>query len=248
MDNSTHVSLSSATAMMRQLDVTANNIANANTSGFKSERVVFESFVHRDTGREGEETSFVIDTGSYLDAAQGQLQQTGNPLDVALSGTGWMSYETAEGQRAYGRDGQLMLDLQGNLVTSTGAQVLDAGGGPIALPPDIGAQVTIARDGTIAADGIGVIAQIGLFDLGDLQSFTRIGGGMFIPPQGAAQDAIPATGTAVVQGAVEGSNVQPVVELSRMMAIEKAYERSVKLMGGEDDLRRDALRRLGQAV
>lgn len=248
MDNSTHVSLSLATAMRRQLDVTANNIANANTAGFKSERVVFETFLHRDIGREGEETSFVIDTGSYLDEAQGSLQQTGNPLDVALSGTGWMSYETAEGQIAYGRDGQLMLDGQGNLVTSSGARVLDAGGGPIALPPDLGGEVTISRDGTIAAQGIGVIARIGVFDLGDLQSFTRIGGGMFIPPQGAALDAIPAIGTAVVQGAVEGSNVQPIVELSRMMSIEKAYERSVKLMGGEDDLRRDALRRLGQAV
>ncbi|MGC9370101.1 MAG: flagellar basal-body rod protein FlgF [Paracoccaceae bacterium] len=248
MDNSIYVSLSLATAMRRELDVTANNIANANTAGFKGERVVFDSYLHRETGLDAaDDTSFVVDRGSYLDARQGALTHTGNQLDVALQGEGWLSYQTPEGQTAYGRDGRFSLDVQGNLVTLSGARVLDVGGAPIAIPPDLGSEVTISRDGSISAAGRGVIAQIGVFNLSDLQSYERIGNGLFVPPQGRpGEPPTPDLNTEVVQGAIESSNVQPVVEMTRMMSIQRAYERAVKLMSGEDDLRRDVLRRLGQ--
>jgi len=251
MDNSVYVSLSLASAMQRAMDVTANNIANADTAGFKGERVVFDSYLHQDAGAGGsDDTSFVVDRGSYLDERQGAVTQTGNRLDVALQGPGWFSYQTPEGQKAYGRDGRFSLDAQGNLVTLSGARVLDAGGGAIAVPPDLGGNVTISKDGTISAEGRGVIAQLGVFELRDLQSYERIGNGMFVPPgtQPGQPQPIPDLNTEVVQGAIEASNVQPVVEMTRMMSIQQAYERAVKLMGGENDLRRDALRRLGQTT
>ena len=250
MDNSTHVSLSLASAMMRNLDVTTNNIANANTTGFKSERIVFESYLHRDEGRAAnEETAYVLDRGSYLDESQGAVTRTGNPLDVALEGQGWLSYRTPEGQTAYGRDGRFTIDQQGNLVTVNGAQVLDAGGGPIALPPDLAGGITISADGSISAGEAGVIGQLGIFTLADAQAYERIGGGMFIPPENReTQPPLPDVDTKVVQGAVETSNVQPVVELTRMMEIQRAYERSIKMLTGNDDLRRDTLSRLARAV
>ncbi|APX89213.1 flagellar basal-body rod protein FlgF [Brevirhabdus pacifica] len=245
MDNSTFVSLSLATAMRRDMDVTANNIANANTPGFRGERVLFESLImDEQNGDKG--TAFVLDSGSYVDTRQGMLTQTGNPLDIALQGNAWLSYRTDTGQMAYGRDGRLTMDAQGNLVTVSGAQVLDVGGNPVALPPDLEGPVSISADGTISAPGRGTLGRLGLYDLPDEQGLERIGSGLFVAAEGRPAVATPAIDTKVVQGAIEGSNVQPIIEMTRMMAIQKAYDRAVKLMGGEDELRRDALRRLGK--
>lgn len=247
MDNSNYVALSLAQAMRRELDVTANNIANANTAGFKGEHLMFESYLHDGSGTsEREGVSYVIDGGSYLNTQQGPLTQTGNPLDVALMGDGWFSYETGEGQTTYGRDGRFTLDTQGYLVTLNGARVLDEGGSAIAVPQGA-SELSITRDGTLSAANTGVIGRLVVFDLPDLQSMERMGGGMFIRPEGAPAPArIAALQTEVVQGSIEGSNVQPVTEMTRMMEIQRAYDRAVNLMSGEDDLRRDTLRRLSQ--
>lgn len=248
MDNSTYISLSLATALRRQLDVTANNMANASTAGFKGERVVFSSYLHRDDSAATGDTSFLLDRGSYLDQQQGAITMTGNALDVALKGEGWFGYETPQGQRGYGRDGHFAVDPQGNLVTTSGARVLDVGGNPIAVPPDALNDLSIARNGTISSLGNGVIAQIGVFTVPDIQVYERIGNGMFVQPDlDGIRPALPDALTEVVQGAIEGSNVQPVVEMTRMMSIQKAYERAVQLMNGEDELRRDMLRRVGRA-
>lgn len=247
MDNSTYISLSLATALRRQLDVTANNMANTSTAGFKGERVVFSSFLHRDESAATGDTSFLIDRGSYVDQQQGAITVTGNALDVALKGEGWFGYETPQGQRAYGRDGHFAVDAQGALITMSGARVLDIGGNPINLPPDALNDLSISRNGTISSLANGVISQIGVFTLPDVQSYERIGNGMFIQPDlDGIRPAIPDGTTEVVQGAIEGSNIQPVVEMTRMMSIQKAYERAVELMNGEDDLRRDMLRRVGR--
>jgi len=234
--------------MRRDMDVTTNNIANASTTGFKSERVVFESYIQGDP-TSNDSTNYVLDTGSYLDERQGSIGHTGNPLDVALQGPGWFAYRTEQGQMAYGRDGRLNINAQGQLVTLNGAKILDSAGSPIAVPPDQVAGVMISEDGTISAAGIGTVGVIGVFDLQDLQSFERIGGGMFVRPEGRDEVAlVPDMNTVVTQGAVEGSNVQPVIEITRMMTIQKAYDRSLKLIGAEDELRQETLRRLGRTT
>ncbi|PHP27924.1 flagellar basal-body rod protein FlgF [Limimaricola cinnabarinus] len=246
MDNGTYVSLSLATAMHNALDVTANNIANANTAGFKGERVVFDSYLHRETGLDGgQDTDFLIDRGSYMNPEQGAMTRTGNPLDLALQGDAWFGYETGDGRTAYGRDGRFALDPDGTLVTLNGAKVLDAGGAPIALPPDLGGDVSISQDGAISTMAGGVIGRIGLFELPDLQSYERLGAGMFLPPEGAEGARAATDGTRVMQGMIEASNIQPVVEMTRLMSIQQAYERALKLVSGEDDLTRDMLRRIG---
>jgi flagellar basal-body rod protein FlgF len=245
MDNTTYVALSLAKAMQRDLDVTANNIANANTSGFKSERILFTSYLHPDEGVEvGKGTNFVVDNGSFVDDSQGALTRTDNPLDVAIKGDAWMSYRNPTGQVGYGRDGQFALDQEGYLVTLSGARVLDASGGEITIPQGI-SEIKIAPNGTISSDETGALGQIGMFDLPDIQSYMRIGNNMFVPPNGQASAAVPAEGSVMVQGSVELSNVQPVSEVTRLMFIQKAYDRALKLMTTEDDLRRDMLRRLG---
>ncbi|ETX16317.1 flagellar basal-body rod protein FlgF [Roseivivax halodurans JCM 10272] len=250
MDSVAYLPLSLAGALRRDLDVTANNIANADTAGFKRERVSFETYVQQSASVDrDEDVNFVVDRGSFLDTAQGALQHTGAPLDLALEGSGWFAYEGADGARSYGRDGRLSLDGQGNLVTLTGARVLDAGGAPIGLPPgDLGA-VSVARDGTITGPDGAVVGQVGVFEIPDLQAYERQGAGMFAAP--ADRDTapvLPAADTFIVQGAIEGSNVQPVIEMTRLMDIQRSFERAMKLTTTHDDLRRDSISRLGRAT
>ncbi|EAQ01987.1 putative flagellar basal-body rod protein flgF [Pseudooceanicola batsensis HTCC2597] len=248
MDNTTYVALSLARAMKRDLDVTANNIANANTAGFKAERIIFASYLHQDEGqRVGEGTNFVVDQGSYLDKTQGAMTRTDNPLDLAIKGEAFLSYRMPGGQTAYGRDGQLALDRDGYLVTLSGARVLDEGGGDIAIPPGAG-KILISPDGTIASDETGVLGRVGLFDLPDVQSYIRLGNSMLVPPEGREGQATAAEGSEILQGQIELSNVSPVAEVTRLMMIQKAYDRATKLMSTEDELRKDMLRRLGSAA
>ena len=248
MDNTTYVALSLARAMQRDLDVTANNIANANTAGFKAERVIFSSYLFPDDGAEvGEGTNFVVDQGSYLDEAQGALTKTDNPLDIAVKGDAFLAYTTPEGQTAYGRDGELALDKDGYLVTIAGSRLLDESGTEIQIPANSG-KIIISVDGTIASEENGVIGKIGLFDLPDIQSYMRLGNSMLVPPPGQASMARIAEGLEIAQGSIEMSNVAPITEVTRLMMIQKAYEQATKLMTTEDDLRRDLLRRLGSTT
>ena len=240
MDSTTHVAVSLATAMRSAIDVTANNIVNAGTAGFKAERVALEVFTPPTRGA----SDYVLDAGSYVDTRQGALTTTGNPLDMALTGPGWLSFATADGRTGYGRDGSLALDAEGNLVNSSGAFLLDADGAPIVLPPDVGA-ISIAPDGTISSADAGPLTRIGVFDLDQPDALERLGGGLLGVPVGAAAGARPAEGTTILQGAVEGSNVEPVLEMVGLMEIQRAYERATQMIRTHDELARDAIRRTG---
>ncbi|MBO9428644.1 flagellar basal-body rod protein FlgF [Sulfitobacter sp. R18_1] len=245
MDNSAYVALSLSSVTRRSMEVVANNLANSNTAGFKGERAMFEEYLHKQP--EGEDVSFVLDKGSYLDTSQGMLQHTGNPLNVAIEGNGWMAYQDNNGVTMFGRDGRMTLDSQGNLVTLQGKQVLDAGGAPIALPPEAGSDITISKDGMISDAQGNNLAQLGVFDVPDIQGYQRIGGGMFTVPEELGQpNLVPEMNTKLVQGFVEGSNVQPIVELTRMMSIQKSYERASKLSEGHNELRKNVISRLGR--
>ncbi|MFT6090885.1 flagellar basal-body rod protein FlgF [Sulfitobacter sp.] len=247
MTETSHISMSLAASLQRQLDMTANNIANASTAGFKGEHVVFESLLQKDAGTGQDPAAFVSDTGSYIDTRPGALTQTGNPLDVALHGDGWFSYQTAEGQEAFGRDGSFTLDPEGNLTLLSGAKVLDEGGAPIILPTQGIGALTISEDGTISGAGTGPLARIGVFDIPEIQSYKRAGFGMLTAPEGAEAPK-PAAFTQVMQGTLEMSNVNPVREMTRLIDVQRAYERTNALMGNADTLRRDALKRIGQSV
>ena len=244
MSETGYIGTSHVRALSRQLDMTANNIANAGTAGFKGERAVFESYLGPRTGLDTP-TAYVLDRGSYIETTPGAVVQTGNPLDLALTGEGWFAYQTPDGQTAYGRDGGLSMDAEGRLVTSAGNAILDAGGGPVVLPPDA-VDLTISEDGTVSAQGA-VLARIGLHDLPDVQGFKRLGGGLLTPPDGAPANAQPAANARLMQGSLEMSNVDPVREMTRMIEIHRAYERTNALIGNADDLRRDTIRRIGQS-
>lgn len=247
MGNTTYVSLSLATSLQRSLDAAAHNLANASTAGFKAMYPLFESVDAEKTGTGDEAVSFVQDRGQYLDLAQGSITPTGNPLDLAITGEGWFAYEGPEGQPAYGRDGRLVLAADGRLTTAAGKAIMDAGGAPLVLPTDAGLNFAIAPDGTVTDQGGDVLGRVGLFQISQADQMMPVGGGLYVlPPE--ADPAVEATASVVSQGYVELSNVQAVVEMTRLMDIQQAYARAVKLMDEENDLTKQALQRLARTT
>ncbi|MCP1336831.1 flagellar basal-body rod protein FlgF [Futiania mangrovi] len=233
MTDAINVGLSIQRALSRALDVTANNIANMSTAGFRRERLAFgETFERLATPGQG--LSYADAPSSYTDMNQGALKGTGAPLDVAIEGEGFLRVMTPEGERLT-RDGRLALSPEGILKTVTGHDVLDAGGAPIALPP--GGVPSIAGDGTISIGGRAV-GQLGLaMAAGGL---AREADGLF-RPLGAVEAAAEAR---VAQGMIEGSNVDAISEITRLIEIQRGYERISKLMQSEHDREKGAIDRL----
>lgn len=243
MDNVGYVALSRASMIERSTDITANNIANANSEGYRAKRALFGELV-ADTRAEGpmRDMSYSLDKGSYLDLAEGALTQTGNPLDLAIEGEGWFGFARTDGTQALGRNGSFVLDAEGNLVTAAGHAVLDLGGGPINIPAETG-QISIAPDGSISGDDGEIIAQIGLFSAPGIENWQAMDG-MMQSPRGGDTPLVPAIEARVAQGYSEGSNVNPIIEMSKMIELQRAYERSINLADAANNLRQDTLKRL----
>lgn len=243
MGNSAYVSLSHATALERSLNLSAHNLANASTAGYKAVQPVFHVETH---GGSGELTTlnFVQDKGVYLDQTQGALTRTDNPGDLAISGSGWFGFDVGGGV-AYSRFGQLVVDVDGQLVTAAGQAILDPDGGPVVLPNDAGSAFSIAGDGTITDQNGDNIGQVGVFIVEDPSALTPIGRGMYADPTGGANLEPDETST-IAQGFIEGSNVEAVLEMTRLIDIQRAYEHSVTLMKEESELTKQAIQRLGR--
>lgn len=242
MENPTYIALSSQMALQRQMDVIANNLANQTTTAFKGEEMLFSQYLITPPGNGP--LAFVQDNGTARDTRQGPLSTTGNPLDLAISGSGFFSVETPLGTR-YTRNGHFVLDPQGEVVTGDGYPVLGAGDQPLAVPTNT-RSLTVAQDGTVSAavDGTSAASQIGrlqLVDFAEPQAVTPGANGLWVTDQTPQ----PATAT-VQQGMLEDSNVQPVVELTRMMAVVRASANVKNFLDEEDQRRSNAIDRLGK--
>jgi flagellar basal-body rod protein FlgF len=246
MDNSLLVSLSQQLAAYRAMDVIANNLANVSTPGFKREAAKFEEYITHMRPAEdqkGPQTmSFVKDAGIVRDASQGNVEQTGATYDVAIAGKGFFAVQTPAGLR-YTRDGHFSLDANGNLVTSQGYQV-QGDGGAITITPNDG-DINISPDGTMSSvvNGVGnQIAKLKVVDFADPAAMTKQGANLYSTSQAATA---PATVT-LRQGALESSNVQPVIEISHMIEVMRAYEATATLSKSQEDMMRQAIDKLGQ--
>lgn len=242
MDNASLVGLSRQLTLRRQMDVVANNIANLNTNAFKAQTLLFTeqpmpraatiAFPPPDRP-----ASFVLDDRNIYDFEPGSMIETKSPLDVAVQGDGWFVVETPRGER-FTRNGAFAIDSQGRLVTRDGHPVLtDAG--PLQLNPN-DTDITIAEDGTISTP-TGVKGKLRLVRFENQDRLAKVGDTLF---QGDAP--LPAEGIRVAQGRIEASNVRGVVELTRMVEVQRAYQQVSSLMKDLDELRRTAVDRLGQ--
>jgi flagellar basal-body rod protein FlgF len=233
MGNAIYTTLTRQSGLMREMQVVANNIANAATTGFRQEGLVFSEHVKRVDG--GPSLSMATAGARHISMLQGALTQTGGPLDLAIEGEGFFLIETPEGQRLT-RSGHFSPSAEGQLVTANGHQVLDEGGAPIFIPPD-SSDLSVASDGTISAEGV-PLGRIGLVQPVDPIAMIREGGVLFESPAGVE----PAENGRLVQGFLESSNVDPIGQITRMIEVQRAYELGQNLLDREDERIRSAIK------
>jgi flagellar basal-body rod protein FlgF len=254
MDNALLIGLSRQTALQRELDVVANNIANINTTGFKTDGAVFAEFLKGDASAEGSgwpsrRLSFVQDSMTWHDMSQGTMQTTGAPLDIAIDGEGMLVVDTPRGER-YTRNGALQINATGELVTATGDKVLGENGPIVFQATD--SDIVINKDGTIKVrEGVSLTSdstrgKLRLVTFANPQQLRKDGASMFAAPAGVDPLPLPGANTNVVQGVVEKSNVRPVIEMTRMIELTRAYANVAAIMQQQGDLRKNALQQLAE--
>ena len=238
MTLSTNIAMSRLVAQQRALEVAANNMANANTPGYKVERVLFSDWLSRqrnvDPPAGGRVVAYTQDRATWREDQAGTVTHTANPFDLALTGDGFFTVQTPQGPRLT-RDGRFGPRPDGTLADGAGAAVLDANGRPIQLSP-ADTRITIAGDGTISSEN-GELGRIGVVRVTDKMRMTAEGNTNFRADAPTAP--LPAPG--IVQGAMEDSNVKPVVEMTRMMAELREFQLVTQFVQAESDRQKDAI-------
>ena len=246
MDNALYVGLSRQMTLRRALDIAANNMANTDTAGFKVEQSLLATDPLAPARLPGNgPVNYVLDTGLARDFREGALEHTGNTYDLAIDGDGFFSVNTPAGVR-YTRDGRFSVDAQNRLVTKAGDPVLDASGSQITLDPTKG-EPAIGKDGTVTQAGQGQTVQvgkIGVVRFASLSALSKQGDNMFDTAPG--NTPVTAGDAVVRQGEVEHSNVQPMIEITNLIQITRAYEQVTQMMAATQDLSSQAVDRLGR--
>ncbi|MDJ0822750.1 MAG: flagellar hook-basal body complex protein [Paracoccaceae bacterium] len=233
METAGYTTLARQSGLMREMQLIANNIANANTTGFRQEGVIFAEYIQ--TADVDSSVSMASARVRNTSFAQGTLEQTGGQFDFAIEGEGFFLIETPEGQRLT-RAGAFTPSAEGTLVTPDGYPVLDGGGAPVFVPPGA-TDLAVGRDGTLSTEGR-PIGQIGVVRPLDALQLVREGGVMFRSDAGVEPVEVPR----VMQGFVEASNVDPILQVARMTEVQRAYELGQSFLEREDERIRTALK------
>jgi len=244
MENSLYVGLSRQLVLQRQMDIIANNIANVDTTGFKLESLLEKTDPKAPAATAGgpRPVKFVAADGMARDFGQGALRTTGSPLDLAIDGPGFFQVRTPQGDR-FTRDGRFRTDPSGRLITDSGAAVLDEGGGEIVIDAEKG-PVSIGVDGTIT-QGRDRVGKVGVVTFANAGALEKAGDNSFTNASNLTPQ--PAASAKLRQGMLEGSNVKPVIEITRMIEVSRAYEQTAKIIDSQADLSRQSVQRLGKA-
>jgi flagellar basal-body rod protein FlgF len=239
MENPIYIGLSRQAQLRREIGVVANNIANMDTTAFKRQININQAYNERI--RHGEKLAFVIDISTALDLQEGGFKVTGNSMDVALRGQGYFQVDDGASVK-YTRNGSFALDDQNRLVTQQGNLVLDDQARPIVVPCG-GTSLNIAGDGSITYDDV-EIGRLGVVEFQNPEDLKASRDSMFIsdePPQ-------PAEDTRVIQGSLETSNVNPIVEMTEMIEIHRTYESVKRLMDQENERQKQVAQRLARPL
>lgn len=246
MEGPTYVALSAQVALERQLGVIANNIANASTNGFKADRPLFQSYVDR-LAVPGRTMAFVQDRATYIDRSQGPIETTSNPLNLAIKGDGFFAVSGPAGIE-YTRDGRLSIGNDGSLQDSSGRSFLGDDGMPVTLPSNY-TNLDIHGDGSIFVtvnDQQQQVGRIGTFRPPNPVLLRKAGDGLINVPGGMAPIDPEDPASRIVQGALEGSTIQPVTEIANMTELSRAYERLQSLLSDDNSREREMIQALGQ--
>ncbi|MFQ5588120.1 MAG: flagellar basal-body rod protein FlgF [Nitrospiria bacterium] len=246
--------LSGALAQEKRLEIITNNLANVGTTGFKKDVAVFEGLTPdipptAGTATQplnpliGADATFGRLKAVSTDFSSGPIQVTGEPLDLAIQGEGFFAVQTPAGVR-YTRNGHFTLDAGGQLVTMRGDAVLGSAG-PINLPPGV---VAIDTSGAISVKGAeagAAVVEIDLlpiFTVSNPENMKKVGAGLFEVVGGSA---VPSLEGRIQQGAIEGSNVNPVEEMVAMVEVMRLYEAAQKAMQTADEIAAKAANEVG---
>lgn len=221
------------------MNIIANNVANMSTPGFRAQNLIFQEVIENPQYMK-EDLSMVLDYGQYQNTDPGPIKMTGNSLDVALVGPGFMGIVTPEGVQ-YTRAGNFGLAADGTLVNARGMPVASEGGGQITIPADAD-NIYIGQDGTISTDD-GAVGKLMVVEFRSEQVLDPAGNGLYVNEEGGK----PAEQTTVLQGKLEGSNVQPVVEMTRMIDVLREYQTVQNIMQSEHERQRTAIQRLSKS-
>ncbi|MBS0639016.1 MAG: flagellar hook-basal body complex protein [Acetobacteraceae bacterium] len=243
MEIVTALAASRLVAQQRVMEVTANNIANANTPGYRSQRIQFSDVINRQTALtrnapSGDRTIvYTQDRATWRETQAGSLTRTGNSFDLALTSDGYFTVNTNNGPRLT-RSGRFGLMPDGTLADSAGNAVLNTSGQPILISPN-DTKISIAADGSVSSEN-GQIGKIGIVRPSDPMKLSAEGTTNFVSNAATAPVATPG----IVQGAIEESNVQPVMEVTRMLDDSRQFQLVTQFVQAEADRHQNAIERL----
>jgi flagellar basal-body rod protein FlgF len=233
-----YVALSSQIALEKRLNTIADNVANASTIGFRATGVKFEDVV---SGLGDDSLSFVSSGDTYISNTNGPLRETGNPFDFAIKGDAWFGIETPGGT-VMTRDGRFTLTENGELMTIEGYPVLDAGGAPIQLDPRNGPP-RAGADGSLR-QGDNLVGALGLYNFDPGPNFVRFGNSGIVPA-GEPEPVVDRLDAGVAQGFLEESNVNPVLEITRLIMVQRAFENGAAMIRDTESSYDEAIKTLG---
>jgi len=247
MQNTSLIALSRQIALARQLDVVANNVANINTAGFKSDSTIFQEYLmpgaraNQFRGGRDNLLSYVHDRATWQDFRQGPVQQTGNPLDIVIQGKGFFQVQRPDGTLAYTRAGNFQMDRDGNLVTADGNPIQ-----PQITIPAQAQSITIAADGTVSYTQPGqtaaqVAGQLQIANFPNPGGLNSLGSTLFAPTDASGEPVLGVPGGqeglgTLLQGYIEQSNVSVVDEFVNMIVTQRAYEANSKVVKAADEM------------
>jgi flagellar basal-body rod protein FlgF len=238
MQDGLYVALSSQIALEKRLNTIADNVANASTVGFRATGVKFEDVV---SGLDDKSLSFVSSGDTYISDANGPLRETGNPFDFTIKGNAWFGIETPAGT-VMTRDGRFTLTENGELVSIEGYPVLDAGGAPIQLDPRNGPP-RAGADGSLR-QGDNLVGALGLYNFDPGPNFVRFGNSGIVPA-GEPEPIVDRLDAGVAQGFLEESNVNPVLEITRLIMVQRAFENGAAMIRDTESSYDEAIKTLG---
>lgn len=233
MENPAYVVLSQQMALSKQMDVIANNLANVNTPAFRGQTMLFNEFLGKATNPgitgNGSKIAFVGLGGTMPDIRPGPITPTSNPLDFAIQGRGYFVVNTPDGTR-YTRDGHFQINGQGQLVNADGYPVVDPQGRTLSIPQGAN-NIEVTPTGTLSSDK-GPIGSLQIVKFDSDVAMQQVGTDLY--QTDAPSQVVDAT-TSVKQGMIEGSNVQPIVEVTKMIQVQRAYEAAQTMITNEHD-------------
>lgn len=237
MENSIYLALSRQMALRTDMNAISNNIANMNTTGYRGQNVMFEEYIS-DPRHNDDDLSFVINQGQYQTTAPGALKYTGNQLDVAVAGPGYMGVQGPGGEVMYTRAGQFQIDAGGILTDPNGRGVASAGGANIIIPAG-STEVKIDETGAVSNQN-GQVGQIMMVEFENVQALEPVGNNLYRTEAAP----LPAAESRMKQGHLESSNVNSITEMTKMIDTLRKYQSVQNVLKTENDRLRGAIQKL----